>query len=231
MGRYLFSLDWPLLFGSLESCDAILSVFEEVLHTGLDFLMAVSRVRLNTRDAPWVTPHTRDLIQKRQQAFHTKGADSVQFKFYRHLVNRERKLFRTRFYESRVVHMKKIDPKAWWREMKRLSSRKVFSSDLINHINVKEVENLSAHELANSINKAFLKPLEEYLLFCPIPRLALEKNLPEFLEVSEERVWKILSKLIPFKSCGPDRIPNWLLREYADLIAFPVCRILNTMST
>jgi len=37
----------------------------------------------------------------------------------------------------------------------------------------------------------------------------------------------MLSKLNPFKSCVPDRIPNWLLREYADLIAFPVCRILN----
>jgi len=57
--------------------------------------------------------------------------------------------------------------------------------------------------------------------------LALENNLPEFLEVSEERVWKTLSKLNPFRSCGPDRIPNWLLREYADLIAFPVCRILH----
>ena len=89
------------------------------------------------------------------------------------------------------------------------------------------IENLSTHELANSINKAFLEPLEEYRLSCPITRLALEKNLPEFLEVSKERVWKILSKLNPFKSCGPDRIPNWLLREYADLIAFPVCRILN----
>ena len=62
---------------------------------------------------------------------------------------------------------------------------------------------------------------------CPITRLALEKNLPEFLEVSEERVWKTLSKLNPFKSSGPDRIPNWFLREYADLIAFPVCKILH----
>jgi len=124
--------------------------------------------------------------------------------------------------------MKKEDPKAWWREMKRLSGGKVFSGHLINHINVKEVENLSKHELANSINKAFLEPLEEYRLFCPITRLALEKDLPEFLEVSEERVWKMLSKLNPFlKSCGPARIPNWLLREYADLIAFRVCRILD----
>lgn len=38
--------------------------------------------------------------------------------------------------------------------------REVCSGDLLNHINVKEVENLSTHELANSINKAFLEPLE-----------------------------------------------------------------------
>ena len=38
---------------------------------------------------------------------------------------------------------------------------------------------------------------------------------------------KILSKLNRFKSCGLDRIPNWLLQEYNDLITFPVCRILK----
>ena len=57
--------------------------------------------------------------------------------------------------------MKKDDPKVWWREMKRFSGGKVCSGDLFNHINVEEVENLSTHELANSINKVFLEPLEE----------------------------------------------------------------------
>jgi len=77
-----------------------------------------------------------------------------------------------------------------------LNCGKVFSGDLINDIDVKEVENVSTHELANSLNKAFLEPLEEYRLFCLITRVALAKNLPEFLEVFEERVWKILAKLI-----------------------------------
>ena len=109
MGRYLCSLDWPLLFGSLESCDALLSVFEEVIHTGLDLLMPVSKVQLNTRDAPWMTQHLKDLIQKRQQAFHKKSADSVQFKFYRNQVNRERKLCRTKFY-SHVWRIRRRKP-------------------------------------------------------------------------------------------------------------------------
>ena len=67
MGRFLCSLDWPLLFGSLESCDALLSVFEEVIHTGLDLLMPVSKVRLNTRGASWMTQHLKDLIKKRHR--------------------------------------------------------------------------------------------------------------------------------------------------------------------
>ena len=49
-------------------------------------------------------------------------------------------------------------------------------------------------EFANSINKAFLKPLEEY---CPsrlITCLALEKIFPSFyLEASEKGVWKVIS--------------------------------------
>lgn len=92
-------------------------------------------------------------------------------------------------------------------------------------MNLKEVKNLSTQDLANSINKAFLEPLEEYRLSCPVSHLALEKDSPEFLELSKERVWKVLSNLNPSKLVGPDRIPNWLLREYADLITFPVCRL------
>ena len=79
---------------------------------------------------------------------------------------------------------------------------------LINHMNVIEVENLSTQDLANPINKAFLESLEEYRLSWPITHPALEKDSPEFLEVSEERVWKVLPNLNPSKSVGPDRIPN-----------------------
>ena len=174
-----------------------------------------------------MTQHLKDLIRKRQQAFHNNDADSVQYKFYRNRVNRERKLCRAKFYESRVAHIKKEDPKASWREMKRLCGGKACSGDLMNHMNVKQVENLSTQDLANSINKAFLESLEEYRLSCPITHLALEKDSPEFLEVSEESVWKVLPNLNPSKSVVPDRIPNWLLREHADLIAFLVCRILD----
>ena len=104
--------------------------------------------------------------------------------------------------------------------MKRLCGGKACSGDLLNHMNVKEVENSSTQDLANSINKSFLEPLEEYRLSCLITRLALEKDCPEFLEVLEERVWKVLSNLHPSKSVGPDRIPNWLCENTLTLLFF-----------
>ena len=37
----------------------------------------------------------------------------------------------------------------------------------------------------------------------------------------------MLSRLNPAKAAGPDGLPNWLLREFASLVAFPVKTILN----
>ena len=51
LGRYLCSLEWPLLLSPLETCDELLSVFEHVIHSGLDVLMPARKVRMITREA------------------------------------------------------------------------------------------------------------------------------------------------------------------------------------
>jgi len=53
-------------------------------------------------------------------------------------------------------------------------------------------------------------------------------GITEFLEVSEDQVYRTLKLLNPTKACGPDRIPNWLLKEYAKLLVVPVTRILDS---
>ena len=86
---------------------------------------------------------------------------------------------------------------------------------------------MSYEELANVINQAFLEPLEEYRLTQPLTKLPVYEDSPELLEVSELRVMKLLASLNPSKACGPDDIPNWRLKEYAELLAFPVSKIIN----
>ena len=65
------------------------------------------KVRMNTRDVPWITQHLKDLIRKREQAFHKKGADSVQYKLYRNQVNRERKLCKAKKKKKRQSLVKR----------------------------------------------------------------------------------------------------------------------------
>lgn len=55
----------------------------------------------------------------------------------------------------------------------------------------------------------------------PLARFSLEDE-PEFLCVNEERVEKVLSKLHPRKASDPDNVPNWLLKEYSDILALPI---------
>ncbi|CAB3999917.1 RNA-directed DNA polymerase from mobile element jockey-like, partial [Paramuricea clavata] len=50
---------------------------------------------------------------------------------------------------------------------------------------------------------------------------------PKFLEVTEERVQKVLEKLNPHKAPGPDNLPNWIFKEYSYLLALPVMKIIN----
>ena len=161
------------------------------------------------------------LILKRQEAFSRNGANSALFKFYRNAVNRKRKTCKAQYYKSRVQQMKGENPKAWWKEVGRLSGMQSRAGDLLSQVNVEGIEDLSMLELTNAINTAFLEPLEEYRLPCTPPRLPLEENSPEFLVVPEERVLKQLSRLNPAKACGPDEIPNWLLREYAEFLVLP----------
>jgi hypothetical protein len=103
---------------------------------------------------------------------------------------------------------------------------KIRDQDPLAHSNIGGFSNLTQHEQANAINLAFLEPLAEYRLTTPLTRLSLEES-PEFLEVTEMEVQKVLGKLNPYKASGKDAIPNWLLREYSFIMALPVTQILN----
>ncbi|XP_022777432.1 uncharacterized protein LOC111318829 [Stylophora pistillata] len=77
------------------------------------------------------------------------------------------------------------------------------------------------------INKALLEPLEEYRLTQPLVKIPIEIDTPDLHEISELRILRLLSKLNPSKASGPDEVPNWLLKEFADFLAFPVSKIMN----
>ena len=143
-------------------------------------------------------------------------------------VNCERKACKASFYKSNVEHMKDENPKLWWKELKRLSEFHSSPGNVTSHIHVKGIKDLSYQELANAINEAFLEPLEEYCLPQLLTKFPIIEDLPEFPEVSELHILKLLTALNSSKTCGPDEIPNWLLKKYAKFFTFPVSKIINS---
>ena len=89
----------------------MLNIFNKVIDIGLDILMPIKRVCVNTRDVPWMTDDLKSLIIKWQKAFHEHGGESPQYKFDRNTVNRERKSVKASFYQLKVEHMKEENPK------------------------------------------------------------------------------------------------------------------------
>ena len=69
MGRYLSSIDWTLMLSPLDTCENMWSVFHEVVHSGLDTIMAEKQIRIHPADAPWMNQKLKSLIFNRQKAF------------------------------------------------------------------------------------------------------------------------------------------------------------------
>ena len=99
---------------------------------------------------------------------------SAQYKFYRKAVNRERKSCKAVFYETKVQSMKEENPKACWREVKRLSGARSHSVALCNH--AEGAQELSPQDLANVINEALLESMEENRLSRPLAQILLERD-------------------------------------------------------
>lgn len=112
------------------------------------------------------------------------------------------------------------------RRIKHPNGAKAKNGDLCSQINVDHFSDLSQEEQASSINSAFLEPLEEYEFPALLEHLPQEDIL-EILRVSEESIQRTLPKVNPTKAIGLDTILNWLLMEFADILAFPITEILN----
>lgn len=215
-----------MCFLLLYTREEMWNTFYTIVHTGLDLLMPIKKTKVCSADAPWMTRKLKSLIQKRQRAFNTKGSYSTSFKYYRNLVNRVRKTCRAEYYNSKIQHLKGEQPKRWWAEVKRLSGMKAQTSDLVSQIDIDDFSKLTHKDQADTINAALLEPLEQYKLSTPLVYRDLEE-FPEFPEVSEERVQKTLAGLNSHKASGPDEIPNWLLKDFSDVLAQPITPIIN----
>lgn len=111
---------------------------------------------------PWSTPKFKEWIRHRQNAF--ISGNTVRFRKFRNLINRERKILRKIFFTSKVSQLKQVNSSQWWGAVKQISGMSSLSGsqDLISHLNIQDFVDLSSQVLANKINEAFLEPMQPF---------------------------------------------------------------------
>ena len=166
-------------------------------------------------------------IWRRQKAFTQNNR--ISYKELRNKINWTRKNCRKMYCEAKVKELKQSKPKDWWRKVKRLCGLPIDSAgskkkNIFSSLE-QDIQNLDFQSLSNLVNNSFLEPIQNY---SPLPDTvlsALENDTP--IVLTEEEVLRYLNHIKPSKSNGPDNIPNWILRRFADLLAAPVTAILN----
>lgn len=118
LGRYLSLLDWDIL-NYVTSCKAKQQLFEDLVNTALDIIMPLKKYQMHSNNPSWITPEFINLIKRRQQAFAQKHM--TVYRYYRNLVNTERKTLRSHYFSSKVGQLKNTKPSAWWHELKKIS--------------------------------------------------------------------------------------------------------------
>lgn len=111
---------------------------------------------------------------------------------------------------------------------------KPVTGSLLNQLQIENTEHLTHKGFADLINNSLLEPMNSYnplnvsdvsTLFEGIPDdpLDVDVNL-----TNTATVLKKLKSLNPSKAPGPDDIPNWILRDYAEILAPPISNLLNS---
>ena len=160
MQIYLENVDVPRLLDTVETCAEKVSLFENIVKTGLDFIISLRSKTFHRSEPPWLNDKLKNLIKRRQCALAKGNMDT--FRTHRNCVNRERKICRAKYCEAKVNHLRECKPSVWWKEVKKLSGMTPASetrgdtSKLLQHLG------FTPGDLANYINSAFLTPTQSF---------------------------------------------------------------------
>ena len=80
--------------------------------------------------------------------------------------------------------------------------------------------------MAESVNEAFTSVTKDYSPLTNCFRVPRDGDQP--ISVTEQSVVKKIRAVKTSRAGGPDDLPNWVLREFADVLAAPIADILNT---
>ena len=188
---------------------------------------------------PWITPDIQNLIKIRDRLFERKKRQPENehvreiYNRVRNRVSRQLEKSKKEHYESYFDEMNN-NIKKTWEGIRKIVNVKKSTKFSISHLNVNGKIVDQPIDIANNLNNFFVNvgPQTEKT----VPKVPTKtpdqflKDRNQFLfiiaHISVDEVVDIIAAL-PKKSIGPHSIPINFLKIVADLVAIPLCRIIN----
>ena len=220
LGTTLQNVRWEQMY-NLNTAEEQYEFFESALNSAIDNCLPRIEKRLYSNDKPWITPAFKTLISQRQKA--KLQGNTTLYNTLRNRVNRSRKSLRSDFYKKSLEQIN--DSKSWWKTVKQLIGLNNRDTTLLGLANDKY--NSDEKLLADAINETFAEVSADLDPLKP-PEMPINRPVPDKYIIHTHQVEKRLSQIKLKKAIGPDNIPNWILKEYSDILAPPVSAIFNT---
>ncbi|XP_033111982.1 uncharacterized protein LOC117112877 [Anneissia japonica] len=219
----LTNIRWHELYAQATSAEQY-EFFASRIRTLVEKHFPLIQVVRTNVDKPWVTSYYKSLIYRRQAEL--KKGNMIEFRKLRYKVNKASKKLRRRYYEKEVSQLYKVDVKSWWSKTNRLLNKTKLNSPL-NYVtnslcngNQQELAEKVA-ELFNSVTDDF-EPLQNPTV-APLNTPVLDKFI-----ITHDQIYVNLKALSVNKSPGPDSIPTWVLKDFANILAKPLCAVANS---
>ena len=210
MDRKLQDLEWDMFFDCQNPSENVQKL-NDTLGNMFDECFPLISVKMSSRDPPYITPLVKHLCKIRNKN-RDKYNDSHENAILQERIN---KLIRTNQLNAVSCENRKHKKgsKAWWDTANRISGR-----------NKQDVQ-ISAIVNAKVINDYF-KEINTDPDYITPERLQIPDTV-QVPEVEIDLVKHVLSRL-KCTSSGPDCLPFWFWRDYANYLAPVVTHIFNT---
>lgn len=201
--QLLARTDWYELVRSANDLDSCASLFTTSLFCVYDFCFPKRTVRLRSTDPPWMMPSLKILIDDRDRAY-SKGSHRKYLRLRQDVVRHTREL-KQKYLESALAAK---NPRKSWNSLRLLGRFK---------------RSMGCEFPVEVLNSYFCSNFQNDVSQLSVPSDVITSSP---LSVSCSEVGMLLRKL-KNKSPGPDGIPAWLLRDFADILSPAITFIFN----
>jgi len=225
----LLCVKWHDMY-RMDDCRLQVEFFNKHVHNILDKLAPVLEYKFKSSDRPWINAYFKNLIAERNKAL--RIGNIGHYKNLRNRVNRVSKSLKKQYYLDKVECLKTDNPAKWWQNIKSFCkmNNKTVHSDVFDNITFDNNPVTKGH-LPDVINDCLLSQTEGIPVINQIKLEALRNTLnelPDKFIIEELDVFNALNQLKLSKAIGPDLVPNSILKNMSDILAAPICAIINS---